>query len=279
MVRYDAPALGPLSAAVSMGNGDRVSWLLKLDQEYGDTMFGAQLGYLHWTSDEPGENPTSIGASFGVTMASGITFSGAWAKGSNIGWEAGTPRQAVSTNIFLRGERNDGGNAWYYDADGARQHNAGFPTVSSDDPLIGKPRNAPNRFEVAEDWIERWNELYSGLDDENGDRNKDRFARFDNLSRDRQQQKDFLIEQLGYYDEDPVTGRRSLSDTQLAAILEGEDANSAASRYQSSLDGSRALSQTVVIQEIDATPSTDPSYLQFELGYMFGNTGRRGELV
>ena len=96
MIRYDTPALGPLSAAVSVANGDRVSGLLKLSSEFGGSTFGAQLGMLQWTAEGPKtENPSSVGASFGVTMASGLTFSGAWAKGSNMMGELveGTPGQ------------------------------------------------------------------------------------------------------------------------------------------------------------------------------------------
>ena len=80
MVRYDTPALGPVSAAVSVANGDRVSGLLQLSSEFGGTTFGAKLATLQ----KPGDTST-LGASFGATMASGLTLSGAWAKGKDQG--------------------------------------------------------------------------------------------------------------------------------------------------------------------------------------------------
>ncbi len=92
MVRYDSPALGPVGAAFSVGNDDRVSGLLQLSQEFGGT-FGAKLGWVGWPDPSRAgpnsgtgkrlNNPSTISASFGVDMASGLTVSGAWAKGDN----------------------------------------------------------------------------------------------------------------------------------------------------------------------------------------------------
>ena len=78
MIRYDTPALGPVSAAVSLGNGDSVSGLLALSTEVAGSTFGAKLGVLR-----AGGGASSIGASFGSTLASGLTISGAWAKGKD----------------------------------------------------------------------------------------------------------------------------------------------------------------------------------------------------
>ena len=80
MVRYDAPDLGPVGAAVSVANGDRLSGRLKLSSEFSGTSFGAQLATLQMPDDE-----SILGASFGATMASGLTLSGAWAKGKEMG--------------------------------------------------------------------------------------------------------------------------------------------------------------------------------------------------
>ena len=79
MIRYDSPAIGPISAAVSVGNGDSVSGRLKLSTDVAGTAFGAQLAALR-----AGGGPSSIGASFGATLASGLTISGAWAKGTDV---------------------------------------------------------------------------------------------------------------------------------------------------------------------------------------------------
>ncbi len=89
MVRYDTPALGPVSAAVSVANGDSVSGLLQLSSEFGGTTFGAKLATLQ----KPGDTST-LGASFGATMASGLTLSGAWAKGKDMGAKDATKATA-----------------------------------------------------------------------------------------------------------------------------------------------------------------------------------------
>ena len=45
MLRYDTPALGPVSAAVSVGNGDRVSGLIAISTGCcGLDSFAAQVG-------------------------------------------------------------------------------------------------------------------------------------------------------------------------------------------------------------------------------------------
>ena len=78
MIRYDTPSIGPLSAAVSIGNGDRVSAKLALGTEFSGTSFSAQVATLQ----EKGSKDT-VGASFGASLASGLTISGAWAKGND----------------------------------------------------------------------------------------------------------------------------------------------------------------------------------------------------
>ena len=62
-----------------MANGDRVSAKLGLSTEVAGSSFGAQLAAL-----QVGGGESSIGASFGSTLASGLTISGAWAKGSDM---------------------------------------------------------------------------------------------------------------------------------------------------------------------------------------------------
>ena len=78
MIRYDTPAIGPLSAAVSVANNDRISGQISLSTEFDGTSIGAKVATLQ----EQGE-PSTIGASFGATMESGLTVSGAWAKGDD----------------------------------------------------------------------------------------------------------------------------------------------------------------------------------------------------
>lgn len=72
-IRYDTPAIGPVSAAVSVGNGDEISAGVKISQDFGGTSFGAKVG----TTQTPGDNGT-VSASAGVKLASGVAVSGAW---------------------------------------------------------------------------------------------------------------------------------------------------------------------------------------------------------
>ena len=87
MIRYDTPAIGPVSAAVSVGNDDQVSARLGLNTEVAGSSFAAQLA-----TKRNGGGQSNISASFGSTLASGLTLSGAWAKGSDV---TGTPTDAV----------------------------------------------------------------------------------------------------------------------------------------------------------------------------------------
>ena len=80
MIRYDTPSIGPVGAAVSVGNGDRISAAATLSTGFSGSSFNAMVATLQ----EPGDTST-IGASFGVSMASGLGISGAWAKGEAMG--------------------------------------------------------------------------------------------------------------------------------------------------------------------------------------------------
>ena len=75
-LRYDSPSVGPVSAAVSVGNGDQVSAGISLSQSFGDTSFAAGIG----TVQSPGRKST-VSGSAGVSLASGISISGAWGVG------------------------------------------------------------------------------------------------------------------------------------------------------------------------------------------------------
>lgn len=103
MVRYDTPALGPISAAVSVANDDRVSALVKYSGEIGGTSVGAQLATLQLPNDRAMDRDEStIGASFGMTMPSGLTLAGAWAKGKDmIGRKAGAGTPGSDAELYL----------------------------------------------------------------------------------------------------------------------------------------------------------------------------------
>ena len=72
-IRYDTPSIGPVSAAISVGNGDELSAGVSLSQSFGGTEFGAKIG----TTQSPKDIGT-ISASAGVKLPSGLTASGAW---------------------------------------------------------------------------------------------------------------------------------------------------------------------------------------------------------
>ena len=86
MIRYDTPGIGPMGVAVSVANGDSVSARVKLSSEFSGATFGAQVATLQKKGDT-----STFGASFGATMASGLTVSGAWAKGEAMGGNATDP--------------------------------------------------------------------------------------------------------------------------------------------------------------------------------------------
>ena len=85
MIRYDTPAIGPVGAAVSVGNDDRISAAVTLSTEFGGSSFNAMVASLREDSNVMGKSQDSFGASFGVSMANGLGISGAWAKGDNHG--------------------------------------------------------------------------------------------------------------------------------------------------------------------------------------------------
>ena len=99
-IRYDTPAIGPVGAAVSVGNGDRISLAATLSTEFSGSSFNAMVATLQ----EPGDTET-IGASFGVSMANGLAISGAWARGTDHMMGA---QDAMSVNV----DNSDYGAFW-----------------------------------------------------------------------------------------------------------------------------------------------------------------------
>ena len=89
-IRYDTPSIGPVGAAVSIGNGDRISLAATLSTEFSGSSFNAMLASLREDSNVMGKAQETIGASFGVSMANGLGISGAWARGDNHGSTAAT---------------------------------------------------------------------------------------------------------------------------------------------------------------------------------------------
>ncbi len=89
-IRYDTPSIGPVGAAVSIGNGDRISLAATLSTEFSGSSFNAMVASLREDSNVMGKAQETIGASFGVSMANGLGISGAWGRGDNHGSKAAT---------------------------------------------------------------------------------------------------------------------------------------------------------------------------------------------
>ena len=103
MIRYDSPAIGPMSAAISVANGDQLSALLKLKSEFSGTSFGAQLATLQFPNEKDSmgteRDRSIVGASAGATLPSGLTLSGAWAKGKDMSGVGATAATAGTPAI------------------------------------------------------------------------------------------------------------------------------------------------------------------------------------
>ena len=107
-IRYDTPAIGPVSAAISVGNSDEVSAGLNVSQSFGDTAFQAKVG----TTQSPGDNGT-VSASAGIKMPSGLTVSGAWGTQENGGRDQSFFQ---STLGFVMGDTSVAA-SWYSSSD------------------------------------------------------------------------------------------------------------------------------------------------------------------
>ena len=102
-IRYDTPAIGPVSAAVSFGkhrvaamgavspvtglpvvspavDRDIVSAGAKITQNFGGTDFQAKVGTVQFSGGDAG----NVSASAGIALPSGVTVSGTWGKGTDM---------------------------------------------------------------------------------------------------------------------------------------------------------------------------------------------------
>ena len=85
MIRYDTPAIGPVGAALSVGNNDRISLAATLSTEFSGSSFNAMVASLREDSKMKGKAKETVGASAGVAMANGLGISGAWGRQDNAG--------------------------------------------------------------------------------------------------------------------------------------------------------------------------------------------------
>ena len=79
LVRYDSPAIGLISGAVSVANDDYVSAKITGDQSVGGTTVSGSLAVNMGASD----NADVTTAALGIGLASGITWSVAWASSNS----------------------------------------------------------------------------------------------------------------------------------------------------------------------------------------------------
>ena len=110
-IRYDAPAIGPVGAAVSVGNGDSISAAATLSTEFSGSAFNAMIATLQ----APGDTAT-IGASAGVSMASGLGISGAWGQGESMGDNATDPSYFQAAIAYSFGDSTVSA-SWYSSED------------------------------------------------------------------------------------------------------------------------------------------------------------------
>ena len=263
MVRYDTPAIGPVSAAVSVANGDRVSGLLALSTDVAGSSFGAKLGTL-----QVGGGSSSIGASFGATLASGLTVSGAWARGSDMKgvlmaeadpmyknvFTSFTPTQGSATYVWrISGTDADGNSVVHFVTDGSAET---APTIANDgssmDHATGKAIPAGFTLGTGEN-------VAVTIDD-------DDLATLQaaiKAGNDPGADADTVA--------DGATAQKDL-DALMAAF---ECSNSRAATAQGSADTSvTGCSKLLYRAGSDAMQyMVDPSYFQMEVGYKFGNTG------
>ena len=123
MIRYDTPSIGPVGAAVSVGNGDRISAAATLSTEFSGSSFNAMIATLQEKGD-----PSTIGASFGVSMASGLGISGAWGMGESMGAMNTDPSYFQTSVAYSFGDTTVAA-SWYSSED--------FANDGSDGTAIG----------------------------------------------------------------------------------------------------------------------------------------------
>ena len=134
-IRYDTPAIGPVSAAVSFGkhrvaamgavspvtgqpmvspavDRDIVSAGAKVAQTFAGTEFQAKVGTVQFSGGDTG----NISASAGVKLASGVTISGTWGKGTDMHGADGpgptSPSYFQSTIGYVIGDTSFAASWW-----------------------------------------------------------------------------------------------------------------------------------------------------------------------
>lgn len=83
-VRYDTPAIGPMSIAVSVGSDEYWDGRAKIAGSFGDSGYDLRLGYI----GDNGGGEDVIGASGSVKFAQGTAISAAWGQNPDADTES-----------------------------------------------------------------------------------------------------------------------------------------------------------------------------------------------
>ena len=249
-LRYDTPALGPLSAAISIGNGDQVSAGLSLSQDFGGASFSAGVGAVQW----PGEKST-VSASAGAALANGLKVSAAWGKGKHymgaldMGDEGTPGKDAVMMDLKYLVDPTDDFNP---DQDGGQDLASELARLV---PEI--PADEANGYDsaVAELDMATLVDRYRGTMADGSALADDRAP----LSEEQQMQiRDLLAHGASMCDVTMTEGTNSGIEMCGTGINLGQ------------------LEVEPAVEEIPATPDmqhvTDPSFYQVGLSYAFGDT-------
>ena len=270
MIRYDTPALGPVSAAVSVGNGDRVSGLISVATDVGGTAFAAKLG-AYRMGDE-----SSISGAAGLTLASGFAVAGAWGKGTDVAvLGTGSAGMAATDPVVQKRSRE----LWW--------------TMDPNDTAGQNFRMDPkDSSEITGTLEEKLALLFTAVpDDPNTTKNDAKPA--------------LTLENLAFDGENSATQgseRRVLEDQELMDYRQWLQAHSCLIAAEPMGEGDGALATTTGANSVDssgcqyvrygpdgytenrtvqagtaAEPAgtdrlTDPSYVTARIGYTFGNT-------
>ncbi len=235
-IRYDTPSVGPFSVAVSVGNGDQVSAGIKLSQDFGGTEFSAALGTIQW----PGERST-VSGSAGVKLASGVTISGAWGKGKDHPGMTILPVDAVPA--VPNTPAMDAVYRW-------------VDTAADKDHDGDGDGNSPT---PEQDWATSRNELQDDIDAGNAD------DATEQAMVDGQEAEAALRALFDVYecDPEPMADGSVLGDEMTANCTQVLFESSAPEET----DGSPAVAGIAPMKT-----TTDPSFFQATIGYVFGDT-------
>ena len=85
-LHYTTPAFGPVALQASVAGDDRYSVSIQLNTATGFATVGGEVGILeHDNEGVAGERTRTVGGSLGIALTNGLTWSAAWAQGSNVG--------------------------------------------------------------------------------------------------------------------------------------------------------------------------------------------------